>query len=64
MAAAKSAASDASNIVSTVAERSVARSATGVFTTSTKDYASTATIGRAMLMAAATKAITFVRNPH
>ena len=64
MAARKSTAPNASANVSTVAERLVARRATGVFTTSTKDYAGTATIGRAKLTAAATKAITFVRNPH
>ena len=57
-------AGDVANYVSTVAERSVARSATGVFTTNTKDYAGIATIGRARLMAVATTAITFVQNPH
>ena len=64
MGAEKIDATDVANYVSTVAERSVARSATGVFTIGTKHYASIATIGRARLMAVTTKAITFVQNPH
>ena len=62
MAAAKIAASDAAIYVSTIAERPVARYATGVITTSTKIYASTAIIGRATWKAASTKAIAFARK--
>ena len=61
---AKIAASDAAIFVSTVAERPVARHATGVFTTSTENYASTATIGGAMQRAASTKADCFARKVH
>ena len=62
ISAAKIAASDAATFVSTVAERPVARHATGVFTTSTENYASTATIGGAMRRAASTEADCFARN--
>ena len=62
ISAAKIAASDAANYVSTIAERPVARHATGVFTTSTENYASTATIGGAMRRAASTKADCFARK--
>ena len=62
MGAEKIDATDVANYVSTVAERSVARSATGVFTLSTKDYASCATIGRATWKVASTKAVAFARN--
>ena len=55
-------ASDAATYVNTVAERLVARHATGVFTTSTENYASTATIGGAMRRAASTKADCFARK--
>ena len=62
ISAAKIAASDAATYVSTVAERPVARHATGVITTSTENYASTATIGGAMRRAASTKADCFARK--
>ena len=55
-------AGDVANYVSTVAERSVARSATGVFTISTKDYASIATSGSATWKVALTKAVALARN--
>ena len=63
-AASKSVALNESANVSTAAVKKFALNATDVHTGSIRDIASTATITRAKLTAASTKAIGFVRNTH